>query len=54
MALVHERTIPAERAPLVSEASAKFADRGCHVVSTTVPYGRILGFLDRLLTSQYH
>jgi hypothetical protein len=23
------------------------ADRGCHVVSVTVPYGRILGFLDR-------
>jgi hypothetical protein len=24
-----------------------FADRGCHVVSVTNPYGRILGFLDR-------
>jgi hypothetical protein len=24
-----------------------FADRGCHVVSATDPYGRILGFLDR-------
>jgi hypothetical protein len=24
-----------------------FADRGCHVVSVTVPYGRILGFLHR-------
>jgi hypothetical protein len=23
------------------------ADRGCHVVSVTYPYGRILGFLDR-------
>jgi hypothetical protein len=23
-----------------------FADRGCHVVSVTDPYGRILGFLD--------
>jgi hypothetical protein len=22
-------------------------DRGCHVVSVTNPYGRILGFLDR-------
>jgi hypothetical protein len=22
------------------------ADRGCHVVSVTDPYGRILGFLD--------
>jgi hypothetical protein len=26
-----------------------FADRGCHVVSMTDPYGRILGFLDRSL-----
>jgi hypothetical protein len=24
-----------------------FAERGCHVVSVTDPYGRILGFLDR-------
>jgi hypothetical protein len=24
-----------------------FEDRGCHVVSVTDPYGRILGFLDR-------
>jgi hypothetical protein len=24
-----------------------FADRGCHVVSVTDPYGRILYFLDR-------
>jgi hypothetical protein len=24
-----------------------FADRVCHVVSVTNPYGRILGFLDR-------
>jgi hypothetical protein len=24
-----------------------FADSGCHVVSMTDPYGRILGFLDR-------
>jgi hypothetical protein len=23
-----------------------FADRGCHVISVTDPYGRILGFLD--------
>jgi hypothetical protein len=31
--------------------SAKFvqtlADKGCHVVNVTDPYGRILGFLDR-------
>jgi hypothetical protein len=24
-----------------------FADRGCHVVTVTDPYGRILGFIDR-------
>jgi hypothetical protein len=24
-----------------------FPDRGCHVVSVTDPYNRILGFLDR-------
>jgi hypothetical protein len=24
-----------------------FVDRGCHMVSVTDPYGRILGFLDR-------
>jgi hypothetical protein len=24
-----------------------FGDKGCHVVSVTDPYGRILGFLDR-------
>jgi hypothetical protein len=24
-----------------------FADRGCHMVSVTDPYGRILGFIDR-------
>jgi CBS-domain-containing membrane protein len=26
-----------------------FEDRGCHVVSVTDPYGRILGFIDRNL-----
>jgi CBS-domain-containing membrane protein len=35
---------------LVRERTEKlmptFADRGCHVVSVTDPYGRILGFLD--------
>jgi hypothetical protein len=45
---VRERTIPAERPPLVGEVIANvYADRGCHVVSVTDPYGRILGFLDR-------
>jgi hypothetical protein len=34
VALVHKRTIPTERPPLVGEVSANFfADRGCHVVS---------------------
>jgi hypothetical protein len=32
---------------LVGEVSAKFADRGCHVVSVTDSYGRILSYLDR-------
>jgi hypothetical protein len=36
-----------DRSPLVSELSAKYADRGRHVVSVADPYGRILGFLDR-------
>jgi hypothetical protein len=27
--------------------AATFADRGCHVVSVTDPYDRILEFLDR-------
>jgi hypothetical protein len=26
-----------------------FVDKGCHVVSVTDPYGRILGFLDRFI-----
>jgi hypothetical protein len=29
------------------QTSAKFADKGCHVVSVTDPYGRIIGFLGR-------
>jgi hypothetical protein len=37
--------------PSDSRLSAKlvptFANRGCHVVSVTDPYGRVLGFLDR-------
>jgi hypothetical protein len=45
MVWVRERTIPTERPPLVGEVSANFfADRGCHVVNVTDPYGRILGF----------
>jgi hypothetical protein len=42
-----ERTIPTERLQLVGEVSAKFADRGCCVVSAADPYDRILGFLDQ-------
>jgi hypothetical protein len=37
--------MPTERPPLVGEISANFADRGCCVVSTTDPYGRIFGLL---------
>jgi hypothetical protein len=38
--------MPIERPPLVVEIGANFlADRGCHVVSATDLYGRILGFL---------
>jgi hypothetical protein len=48
MVWVRERTIPTERPPLLGEVVANFfADKGCHVVSVTDPYGRILGFLDR-------
>jgi hypothetical protein len=47
MVRVRERTTPTERPPLVGEVIAKFADRGCHVVSVTDPYGRILGSIDR-------
>jgi hypothetical protein len=46
VAWVRDRTVPTDRPPL-GEVSAKFADRVCHVVSVTDPYGRILGFLDR-------
>jgi hypothetical protein len=38
--LVRKRTIPTEQPPLVGEVSAKFADRGCRVVSATDPHGR--------------
>jgi hypothetical protein len=51
VAWVRERTTPTERPPSVSQLSAKFADRWCHVVSVTVAYGRILGILDLLFLS---
>jgi hypothetical protein len=46
MVWVRLRTIPTERPPLVGGLPT-FTDRGCHVVSVTDPYCRILGFLDR-------
>jgi hypothetical protein len=42
MVSVRERTIPTERPLLLGEVVATFADKGCHVVSVTDPYGRIL------------
>jgi hypothetical protein len=44
---VRERTIPTEYRRLSEKWLPTFADRGCHVVSVTDPYGRVLGFLDR-------
>jgi CBS-domain-containing membrane protein len=41
--LVRERTVPTDR-HLSAKLVPTFADRGCHVVSVTDPYGRILGF----------
>jgi hypothetical protein len=49
MVLVRQRTIPTDRATAACRRNdcQLFADRGCHVVSVTDPYGRILGLLDR-------
>jgi hypothetical protein len=44
--LVHKRTIPSDR-HLSAKLVPTFADRGCCILSTVDPYGRILGFLDR-------
>jgi hypothetical protein len=38
---------PSDR-PLSTKLVPTFADRGCRVVSAMDPYGRILGFLDRI------
>jgi hypothetical protein len=46
MAWVHKRTLPTSDR-LSVKLMATFADRGCCVVSTMEPYGRILGFLDQ-------
>jgi hypothetical protein len=48
VALVRERTIPTERPLLLAKLVPTFADRGCHVVSETDLYCRIVRFLDRL------
>jgi hypothetical protein len=48
MVWVRERTIPTERRRFLAKWLPTFADKGCHVVSVTGPYGRILGFLDRI------
>ena len=43
VALVRERTILTERPPPVGEVSANFLRiEGCHVVSVTVPQGRLI------------
>jgi hypothetical protein len=42
-----EQYRPSDR-PLSAKLVPTFADRGCHVVSVTDPYARILGFLDRI------
>jgi hypothetical protein len=45
--VVHKRTKPTERPPLVGEVSAKFCgERGCHVISAMIPTAVDLGFLD--------
>jgi hypothetical protein len=45
--MYNECSIPTERPPLIGKDSANFfVEIGCHVVSVTDPYGRILGFLD--------
>jgi hypothetical protein len=51
VAWVRERNIPTEPPPLFGEVSATFADRGCCVVSTTDPHGRILEFLDQVVSA---
>jgi hypothetical protein len=47
MVWVRERTIPTKRRRLSAKWLPTFADKGCHMVSVTDPYGRILDFLDR-------
>jgi hypothetical protein len=44
---------PSDRS-LAAKLVPTFADRGCHVVSVTDPYGRIIEFLDRLSVEFWH
>jgi hypothetical protein len=44
VAWVRKRTIPTERPPLSAKLVPTLADRGCHMVSMTDPYCRILDF----------
>jgi hypothetical protein len=46
VAWVRKRNIPSDRR-LSAKSVPTFADRGCHVVSMTDPYGRLFGSLDR-------
>jgi hypothetical protein len=51
MVWVRERTIPTEQPSLVGGSNCQlFVDRGCHVVSVTDPYGRILFFYTEAAT----
>jgi hypothetical protein len=47
VALIHERTIPTKRSPLVGEVSTNFYGWVCLMASATDSYGCILSFLDR-------
>jgi hypothetical protein len=43
---IRKRTMPTERQLFSAKLMPTSADKGCHVVSVTYPYGRILGFVD--------
>jgi hypothetical protein len=47
VALVRERTTPQSDRRLSAKLVPNFADRECHVVSVTDPYGRNLALVDR-------
>jgi hypothetical protein len=54
VALVHQRTIPTERSPIVGVSANFLWIEGCRVVSTGDPYGHNLGFLDRSCYVFFH